>query len=73
MITLEAHPKIHATQEQQCPTYATCRQCRRSFRPESADQLSLELCESCADALHNPGEHLHSVRVKVLPRRSTRA
>ena len=73
MITLDAHPEIRATEQQEHPTHATCQRCQRSFRPKSADQLSLELCQSCVDALRNPGKHLHFVRVKVRPRRSTRA
>ena len=73
MITLDAHPEIRATEQQEHPTYATCQRCQRSFRPKSADQLNLELCQSCVDALRDAGEHLHFVRVKVLPRGSTRA
>lgn len=73
MITLEARPEIHISEAQQHPTHATCHECHRTFRPKSEDQLSLELCDSCFEALRQPGERLHSVRVKVLPRRSTRA
>jgi hypothetical protein len=72
MITLEVHPEIHATEQTQCPGYATCHECHRSFRPRNEDQLSAELCDSCFDALRHPGERLLSVHVKVLPRRSAR-
>jgi len=65
MTMLEVHPEIHVTEQQPRPTYATCHECDRSFRPQSEDQLSLELCDSCFDALRHPGERLHSVSVKV--------
>ena len=70
MIRLEAQPEIHTTEQQQRPTYATCHECHRSFRPKSEDQLSHELCDPCFEALRQPGERLRSVRVKALPRRS---
>jgi len=72
MITLEVHPGIHATEQTQCPACATCHECHRSFHPKSEDQLSLELCDRCFDALRQPGEPPLSVHVKVLPRRSAR-
>jgi len=69
MTTLDVHPEIYTTEQAQRPTYATCHDCHRSFRPRSEDQLSLELCDSCFDALRHPGERLQAVRVKVLPGR----
>jgi uncharacterized UBP type Zn finger protein len=70
MSTLEVHPEIHITELPQHPAYVTCLECHRSFRPQSEDQLSLALCDSCFDAFRHGGEPIHSVRVKVLPRSS---
>jgi uncharacterized UBP type Zn finger protein len=70
MSTLEVHPEIHTTELPQHPAYVTCQECHRSFRPQSEDQLSLALCDSCFDAFRHGGERIHSVRVKVLPRSS---
>jgi uncharacterized UBP type Zn finger protein len=70
MSTLEVHPEIHTTEQPQYPTYVTCQECHRSFRPQSEDQLSLALCDSCFEAFRHRGDRSHSVRVKVLPRGS---
>lgn len=72
MITLEVHPEIHATEQTQGPAHTTCHECHRSFRPKNEDQLSVELCDSCFNALRQPGEPLLSVHVKALPRRAAR-
>lgn len=69
MVTLEFHPEIHATEQPQRPAYATCHECHRSFHAKSEDQLSLELCDACFDALRHLREPILSVHVKVAPRR----
>lgn len=69
MIELEVHPEIHVQEQPQRPAYSTCRKCHRSFRPKCEDQLSLELCNTCFDALRYPGEAIPCVHVKVRPRK----
>lgn len=70
MIELEAHSEIHVQEVHERPAYSTCRECHRSFRAKYEDQLSLELCDHCYDALRNPDEAVLSVHVKARPRRS---
>lgn len=70
MIELEVHPEIHVQEQKQYPAYCTCRQCHRSFRPKSEDQLSIALCTTCFHALQHPEEAIPSVHIKVLPRGS---
>lgn len=69
MIELEVHPEIHVQAQRQHPQYSTCRDCHRTFRAKSEDQLSLELCDACFRALRFPEDAIPTVRVKVLPRR----
>ena len=38
-----------------------------SFRAKSEDQLCLELCDSCFDAMRQPHEPVISVHVKPRP------
>jgi hypothetical protein len=70
MIDLEIHPGISVHEQWQSPEFATCRTCHRSFHPRSEDQLSVELCDPCFEAVRNPGGVTPSVHVKVRPRRS---
>jgi hypothetical protein len=46
---------------------AWCHECRRSFHAKSEDQLSLELCDACYDALRHAREQIISVHVKARP------
>jgi len=68
MVEFEIHPEIHVEEQLQRPTYSTCRDCHRSFRAKSEDQLSLELCDTCFHALRHPEASIPAVHVKVLPR-----
>jgi hypothetical protein len=70
MIELEFPTSVHVEEQFQSPEYSTCRECHRSFHASSEDQLSLELCDRCFDALRNPVEAIPTVHVKVLPHRS---
>lgn len=60
MIEFEVHPEIHIQKQLQRPAYSTCRDCHRTFRPKSEDQLSLELCDTCCHALRVPEEAVPS-------------
>lgn len=73
MIDLEIQTNVQVHEQVQMPEYATCRECARSFRPKCEDQLSVELCDQCFDALRQPVASLPTVRVKVLPRRAATA
>lgn len=64
MIALEVHPEIHVRELHERPAFSTCHECHRSFRPKSEDQLCLELCDSCFDALRQPREPVVTVHVK---------
>ena len=70
MNTLEVHPEIHVRQQVQSPAYSTCRECRRTFHAKSEDQLSLDLCDSCFEALRSLREPVISVHVKPRPQRT---
>lgn len=70
MATLEVHPEIRAREQQRHPDYSTCYECHRSFRARSEDQLFLELCDDCFDAVRYLREPVISVHVKARPRRS---
>jgi hypothetical protein len=67
MITLEVHPEIHVQEQHHRPEYSTCYECHRSFRARSEDQLCLELCDTCFDALRHLREPIVSIRVKACP------
>ena len=64
MIALEVHPEIHVRELRERPAFSTCYECHRSFRAKSEDQLCLELCDSCFDAMRQPYEPVISVHVK---------
>jgi len=67
MITLEVRPEIHVQKQHQRPKYSTCYECQRSFRARSEDQLCLELCDDCFDALRHMREPILSIHVKARP------
>ena len=67
MNTLEVHPEIHVSQPPQRPAYSTCYECHHTFHAKSEDQLSLELCDSCFEALRSLREPLISIHVKARP------
>lgn len=67
MIALEVHPEIHVRELRERPAFSTCYECHRSFRAKCEDQLSLELCDSCFDAMRNLREPVLSVHVKPRP------
>ena len=71
MIEIEVHPEIHASPQLRHPTYSTCRTCHRSFRAKCEDQLSLELCDRCFDALCHSSKQIRNVQVKARPHRSS--
>ena len=64
MIASEVHPEIHVRELRERPAFSTCCECHRSFRAKSEDQLCLELCDSCFDAMRQPHEPVISVHVK---------
>ena len=70
MIELEVHPEIHAREQRQRPDYSTCYECHRTFHAKSEDQLCLELCDSCFDALRHLSEPIISVHVKAHPHKA---
>jgi len=72
MITLEAHPEIHVEKQRERPEFSTCYECHRTFRANSEDQLSLELCDSCFEDLRSLREPIISVHVKPRPRMEAR-
>jgi uncharacterized UBP type Zn finger protein len=67
MIALEVHPEIHARELRERPAFSTCYECHRSFRAKSEDQLCLQLCDACFDAMRQPHEPVISVHVKPRP------
>jgi len=67
MIELEVHPEIHIRELHERTAFSTCHECHRSFRAKCEDQLSLELCDSCFDALRQHREPVISVHVKPRP------
>jgi len=67
MNTLEVHPEIHAREQRQRPPYSTCYECHHTFHAKSEDQLSLELCDSCFEALRSLREPVISIHVKPGP------
>jgi hypothetical protein len=67
MITLEVRPEIHVQEQHLRPEYSTCYECHRSFRARSEDQLCLELCDTCFDALRHLREPIVSIHVKACP------
>jgi len=68
MVELEFPTSVHVEEQFQSPEYSTCRECHRSFHAKCEDQLSLELCDKCFEALLHPAEAVPTVHVKVLPR-----
>lgn len=69
MAILEVHPEVHAREQYQNPDFSTCYECHRSFRARSEGQLSLDLCDTCFDAVRHLREPVISVHVKARPRR----
>jgi len=67
MTALEVHPEIHVRELRERPAFSTCYECHRSFRAKSEDQLCLDLCDSCFDALRQLREPVISVHVKARP------
>ena len=53
MNTLEVHPEIHVKEQRQHPAYSTGCECHHTFHAKSEDQLCLELCDSCFEALRS--------------------
>jgi hypothetical protein len=68
MIELEFPTSVHVEEQFQSPAYSTCQECHRSFHAKCEDQVSLQLCDKCFEALLRPAEAVPTVRVKVLPR-----
>jgi len=64
MNTLEVHPEIHVEEQRQRPAHSTCYECHHTFHARSEDQLCLELCDSCFEALRSLREPVISIRVK---------
>jgi hypothetical protein len=64
MNTLEIHPEIHVREQRQRPAYSTCYECHHTFRAKSEDQLCLELCDSCFEALRSLREPVISIHIK---------
>jgi hypothetical protein len=67
MNTLQVHPEIHVREQRQRPAYSTCYECHHTFYAKSEDQLCLELCDSCFDALRSLREPVISIHVKPQP------
>ena len=70
MIALEVHPKTHVRELRERPAFSTCHECHRSFDAKSEDQLCLELCDSCFDALRQIHEPVICAHLKPRPCRS---
>jgi hypothetical protein len=64
MNTLEIHPEIHVSEQRQRPAYSTCYECQHTFHAKSEDQLCLELCDSCFEALRSLREPVISIHIK---------
>ena len=71
MNTLEVQPEIHVGEQRQRPAYCTCYECHRTFHPKNEDQLSLELCDSCFEALRSLREPVISIHIKPRPHYNT--
>jgi hypothetical protein len=71
MNTLEVHPEIHVSEQRQRPAYSTCYECHHTFQAKSEDQLSLELCDSCFEALRSLREPVISIHVKPRAQHAT--
>jgi len=69
MATLEIEAEVHAREQYQHPDFATCYECHRSFHAHTEDQWSLELCDTCFDAIRYLREPVISVHIKAHPRR----
>ncbi len=67
MNTLEVHPEVRVKVHCQRPAYSTCHECQRTFHARSEDQMSLQLCDSCLEALRSLREPVISVHVKPRP------
>jgi hypothetical protein len=67
MNTLEVHPEIHVREQRQRPAFSTCYECHHTFHAKSEDQLCLELCDSCFEALRSLREPVISIHVKPRP------
>jgi len=67
MNTLVAHPEIHVREQRQSPAYSTCYECHHTFQAKSEDQLCLELCDSCFEALRSLREPVISIHIKPRP------
>ena len=67
MNTLHIHPEIHGGEQPRRPAYSTCYECHHTFQAKSEDQLSLELCDSCFEALRSLREPVISIHVKPRP------
>jgi len=65
MNTLVFHPEIHVSEPRQRPVYSTCYECHHTFHAKSEDQLCLELCDSCFEALRSLGEPVLSIHLKL--------
>ena len=70
MNTLEVHPELHVGEQRQRPAFSTCYECHHTFHAKSEDQLCLELCDSCFEALRSLREPVISIHVKALPHHS---
>ena len=69
-VELEAYTEVYACEGRERAAFSTCHECRRSFCGNSEQQLCLELCDSCFDALRQPRELMISMYVKPRPCRS---
>ena len=59
-------PTVHGRVElkRELPQYATCVECRRTYRPRSEGQASMELCDECFESARYPREQVISVHVR---------
>ena len=64
-------PTVHGHVEvkRELPPYATCVECRRTYRPRNEDQAGMEMCDECFESAKYPREHAVSVHIRPRPYR----
>jgi hypothetical protein len=68
-MTLTVHPEVHTHKQFEYPDYSTC---HRTFHGKSEDQISLQLCDECLEAVQCGNEPVPCVHVKARPSRLIR-
>jgi protein-arginine kinase activator protein McsA len=66
-MTLTIHPEVHTHKQFEHPDYSTCHTCHRTFHGKNEDQISLQLCDECLEAVQSGIEPTPCVHVKARP------